>query len=126
MTAQRFRTAIEMLGKSHAVLPVPFDPAGPWGERDRYLVRGTIGGCNIRGSLEERAGGWVLPIGPAWRRDSGIAPGTPARFWDALATFYRKAYLRWIEATKRSPETRALRIAETVRLLKAGRKERPR
>jgi hypothetical protein len=39
--------------------------------------------------------------------------------------FYRNAYLRWIDATKRRPEVRAARIAETVELLKAGVKQRP-
>jgi len=49
-----------------------------------------------------------------------------ARFFDGLATFYRKNYLRWIDATRRSPETRAQRIVEVVELMKAGVKERPR
>lgn len=44
---------------------------------------------------------------------------TPARF-------YRKAYLRWIDATTRRPELRAARIAAVVDLLAAGVKERPR
>jgi uncharacterized protein YdeI (YjbR/CyaY-like superfamily) len=48
-----------------------------------------------------------------------------ARFFDGLATFYRKNYLRWIDATKRSPELRAQRIAELVKLLRAGQKQRP-
>ena len=45
-------------------------------------------------------------------------------FFQGLATFYRKGYLRWIDATKRRPEVRAERIAETVRLLKMGEKQR--
>ena len=49
-----------------------------------------------------------------------------AAFFDSLAQFYRRAYLRWIDATKRSPEQRALRIAEVVRLCGDGVKERPR
>jgi uncharacterized protein YdeI (YjbR/CyaY-like superfamily) len=49
-----------------------------------------------------------------------------ATFFDSLATFYRKNYLRWIDATKRSPEARAERIAELVDLMKAGRKRWPR
>jgi uncharacterized protein YdeI (YjbR/CyaY-like superfamily) len=49
-----------------------------------------------------------------------------AEFFDSIAQFYRKGYLRWIEATKRSPDVRAQRIAEFVKLLKAGQKERPR
>lgn len=46
-------------------------------------------------------------------------------FFDSLAQFYRTAYLRWIDATKRRPEQRAVRIAEMVVLLTAGIKERP-
>jgi uncharacterized protein YdeI (YjbR/CyaY-like superfamily) len=49
-----------------------------------------------------------------------------AKFFDGLATFYQKNYLRWIDATKRSPEVRAQRIAKLVALMKAGQKERPR
>jgi uncharacterized protein YdeI (YjbR/CyaY-like superfamily) len=51
-------------------------------------------------------------------------PGAGA-FFDSLAQFYRKAYLRWIDATKRRPDLRAQRIAEVIRLLDAGIKERP-
>ncbi len=47
-------------------------------------------------------------------------------FFDTLAQFYRKAYLRWIDSTTRRPELRAARIAEVVGLLEAGVKERPR
>ena len=48
-----------------------------------------------------------------------------AAFFDSLAQFYRRGYLRWIDATKRSPEKRAARIAEMIELLTAGIKERP-
>jgi hypothetical protein len=47
-------------------------------------------------------------------------------FWDTLAQFYRKAYLRWIDGTARRPELRAARIAEVTELLATGIKERPR
>ena len=47
-------------------------------------------------------------------------------FFDSLAQFYRRAYLRWIDATKRRPDLRAERIAEMIELLTAGMKERPR
>jgi len=49
-----------------------------------------------------------------------------ASFFDGLATFYRKAYLTWIAGTKKRPAERARRIAELVRLLQAGVKQRPR
>lgn len=45
-------------------------------------------------------------------------------FFDSLAQFYCRAFLRWIDATKRRPEVRAERIAEVVVLLEAGIKER--
>jgi uncharacterized protein YdeI (YjbR/CyaY-like superfamily) len=46
-------------------------------------------------------------------------------FFDSLARFYRRAYLRWIDATKRKPEERLRRIAVVVDLLERGIKERP-
>jgi uncharacterized protein YdeI (YjbR/CyaY-like superfamily) len=49
-----------------------------------------------------------------------------AAFFDPLAQFYRKAYLRWIDGTSRRPDLRAARIAEVVDLLAAGVKQRPR
>ncbi|MGH3256737.1 MAG: YdeI/OmpD-associated family protein [Streptosporangiaceae bacterium] len=45
-----------------------------------------------------------------------------AAFFDTLAQFYRKAYLRWIDATTRRPDLRAARIAEVVDLLGPGSK----
>ena len=48
-----------------------------------------------------------------------------AAFFDSLAQFYRKAWLRWIDSTKRNPEPRPVRISEMVRNLQEGRKERP-
>jgi uncharacterized protein YdeI (YjbR/CyaY-like superfamily) len=49
-----------------------------------------------------------------------------AAFFDTLAQFYRKAYLRYIDGTTRRPDMRAQRISEVVELLAAGVKERPR
>ncbi len=151
---QSFRGRIEGSDKGRVYLRIPFDPEEVWGRRERYHVRGAIGGNDVRGALEQLSTGYVLPLGPAYRRGAGLhvgdvvtaklAPEGPqsgtlaadiaaalraepeaARFFDALATFYRKNYLRWIDATKRSPELRAQRIAEFVELMKAGRKQRP-
>jgi uncharacterized protein YdeI (YjbR/CyaY-like superfamily) len=49
-----------------------------------------------------------------------------AAFFDEIAQFYRKGYLTWIDATRRSPAKRAERIAAVVALLKDRQKERPR
>lgn len=48
-----------------------------------------------------------------------------AAFFDTLAQFYRTAWLRWIDSTKRQPDQRPLRIAEMIRLLQRGHKQRP-
>jgi len=50
---------------------------------------------------------------------------TAAAFFDTLAQFYTKAYLSWIDSTKRQPHLRADRIDEVVRLLERGIKQRP-
>ena len=150
---QSFQAKIEGSEKGRAYLVVPFDPEKVWGPRERYHIRGAINGRIVRGALEQFSRGYFLPLGPVYRRDNGLqlgdtvsvilAPEGPqrealapdiaaaldaepeaARFFDGLASFSRKNYLRWIDATKRSPEVRAQRIAELVDLMKAGRKER--
>jgi hypothetical protein len=151
---KRFRCTIEGSEKGRVFISLPFDPAEAWGTRVRYDVRGTINGMKVRNTLQEFGKGHFMPLGPAWRRDNGLRPGdvvdvvlsadAPQReglapdiaaaldadpeageFYDRLAGFYRKAYLRWIDATKRRPDVRAARIAELVELLRAGRKMRP-
>lgn len=149
-----FRATIEGTENGRVYVVLPFDPAEVWGARPRHHVTGTINGCGVRGALVEFARGYFLPLGPAWRRDAGVrlsdevsvvltaegpqrealapdiaaalaAEPEAAAFFDSLATFYRKGYLRWIDATKRRPDLRAARIAEMIQLLKAGRKQRP-
>src|SRR5262249_26307228 len=147
-----FRAKIGGVEKGRAYVPIPFDPAQLWGERARYHVQGTINGCRVRGALAQSGIGYFLPLGPAYRRGTGLRVGDEvsvvlsiegpqretlapdiaraleadpeaARFFDGLASFYRKNYLRWIDATKRRPGARAARIAELIELLKAGRKQ---
>jgi uncharacterized protein YdeI (YjbR/CyaY-like superfamily) len=74
----------------------------------------------------------LTPEGPQ-RRDlaediAAALDANPAAgaFFDTLAQFYRKAYLRWIDGTTRRPDLRAARIAEVVDLLAAGVKQRSR
>jgi hypothetical protein len=151
---KRFRSTVEGSEKGRAYVALPFDPASLWGTRARYYVNGTINDMPMRAVVEKWSSGHAFSLGPAWRRDCGVRVGDSvevalsiegpqrdglapdlaaaleaepeaAQFWDALASFYRKSYLRFIDATKRSPQLRAARIAETVELLKAGRKQRP-
>jgi hypothetical protein len=136
------------------MLPLPFEPDEVWGAKTAHRVGGTVDGAQIRGVVERFGDGHGILIGAAWLRDCTIAVGDdvavtlapegPQRadlaqdvavaleaepeagaFFDSLAQFYRKGYLRWIDGTTRRPDLRAARIAEMVELLKAGRKERP-
>jgi hypothetical protein len=152
--SQRFTATVAAAPRGHARIPVPFNPDTTWGSKPRHLVGGTVNGVRVRGSVEAAEGRYGFTLGPAWLRDCGLAVGDtvtveiepegPQRadladdlaaaldanpqagaFFDALAQFYRRAYLRWIDATKRQPEQRPHRIAEVIRLLEAGQKQRP-
>jgi hypothetical protein len=140
--------------RRRVLVPVPFDPDDAWGTKTEHRLHGTVNGIGVRAILEPFEGGYAFLLGPAWRRDCGIGSGdavtvvlrpegpqrgdlapdvaaaldaSPAAgaFFDSLAQFYRNAYLRWIDATKRRPDVRAQRIDEVVALLEAGEKERP-
>ncbi len=151
MTTQNFKATLIQAG-SQTVLPLPFDPPAVWGARERYHITGTINGCVVRGPLKAVGTRYVLPVGAAWRRDNGLRAGAAVEvvlalegpqaqllaadiasalagapqaqaFFNALPTFYRKNFMRWIDSAKR-PATRAARIAEMVALLTAGQRER--
>jgi hypothetical protein len=155
MGPQRFRAVIAAGPGGRAIITVPFDPDEACGGKTDHPVGGTIEGRHVRGRLSPSGRDWVLTVTPMWLRDTGVAigddvtvelaPEGPQRgdladdiaaaleanpaagaFFDTLAQFYRKAYLRWIDATTRRPEVRAARIAEVVDLLAAGVKQRPR
>ncbi len=155
MRVQRFSAHVAPGPRGRAVVTVPFDPDEAWGAKAEHPVGGTINGKRVRGTLTPDGGGWALTVTPMWLRDAGVpvgadvlielAPEGPQRrdladdicaaleaspaaaaFFDTLAQFYRKAYLRYIDATTRRPDLRAARIAEVVDLLAAGIKQRPR
>ena len=146
---QTFTIALSLRGKSVA-LPIPFEPNEIWGTKERHDVTGTINGHNIRGALKPDRDGYTLPLGPTWLHDAGLditqevivelSPEGPqldnlasdfrdalladpeaCAFFQAIPTFHRKNYVRWIDDAKR-PETRAKRIIEAVELLKAKQK----
>lgn len=152
--SREFKTTVQRWPDGRLYLPLPFDPTEAWGARSRHHVTGTLNGVRWRGPLEELAGGaWILSPGPAWLRDTDLEPGDevvvaltaegPQRddlpedlaaaleaepeagaFFDSLATFYRKGYLRWLDGARRRPEERRKRIQEWIELLKEGRKTR--
>lgn len=151
---QTFKAVVGKGPGGALLIPVPFDPDTIWGKKPRHHVRGRVGSCDWRGTIDPRDDGFTLKLGPAWARDNPVIPGMtvdvslaaegPQRdaldsdiaaalakepkagaFFDGLAQFYRKAYLKWIDGTKTRPDERKRRIAELVKLLKAGVKQRP-
>lgn len=152
---RRFDSLAERDARGRIVVRLPFDPSEAWGSKARHHVVGTVAGRGIRGPLTVDGAEAKLVLGPAWCRDNDLTAGDSvevvlgpegpqqemlaadiaaalaarpearARF-DSLATFYRKAFLRWVDATTRRPEVRSARIAEMVELLAAGHKQRPR
>lgn len=153
-SARSFHARATVKPAGGAVIALPFDAAEAWGRRDRYHMTGTIEGVRFRTELLHREEGWVIDLGPKSGSAAGLQDGqeVAVEIWPegpqrdelapdianalaarpraqaafvGLATFYRKGWLRWIDATKRRPEVRAARIAEMVRLVEAGHKERP-
>jgi hypothetical protein len=155
MRTQRFGAVVAANPAGRAIIVVPFDPDEVWGAKAEHHVNGTVAGRRVRVRLSPGGNGWAFTLSLGRVRDLGLTAGdevtvelTPegpqradladdvsaalaanpaaAAFFDTLAQFYRKGYLRWIDATTRRPDLRAARIAEVVDLLAAGVKERPR
>jgi len=155
MRVRRFGAHAAAGPRGGAIIAIPFDPDQAWGAKAEHRVGGTINGRQVRGRVAPADGGWAFTVTPMWMRDAGVAAGddvlvelapegplradladdisaalkanpAAAAFFDTLAQFYRKAYLRWIDGTTRRPELRSARIAEVVDLLAAGVKQRPR
>ena len=155
MRLQRFSADVAAGPRGGGVIAIPFDPDQAWGTKAVHHVKGEINGRRVRGSVAPNESGLAFGVNPMCMRDTGIAfgdevtvelapegpqrgdlaedvdaalAGSPAAaaFFDTLAQFYRRAYLRWIDATTRRPDLRVARIAEVVALLEAGIKQRPR
>ena len=151
MNTQQFTTTILKSG-TRTFIAIPFNPNDVWGVKQRHHITGSINGCTIRGSLGSDGVQYFLPIGAAWRRDSGLDAGATVEvvlspegpqsdllapdiaaalgsepqareFFEALPTFYRNNYVRWIASAKR-PETRAAHIKAMIELLNAGKKQK--
>jgi Domain of unknown function (DUF1905) len=72
---QRYTTVMTAESRNRVLVPVPFDPGEVWGLKPEHRVAGTVNGMGVRGSLEPLGDGHGILLGPAWRRDCGIAAG---------------------------------------------------
>jgi hypothetical protein len=148
----RFTATAQDGGRGRVLIPVPFDPNEVWNVKPRHHVGGTINGHRIRGVIARHDQLWGLLLGRMCVDGSGVAAGDQVELdieaegpqrsdlpsdvaaalagnpragecFDGLAQFYRRGYLRWIDATKRDPAERIRRITQTVDLLAAGVKD---
>ena len=151
MTTQSFSTVISKSG-TRTFIAIPFNPNNVWSLKGRHYITGSVNGYGVRGSLGSDGTQYFLPLGAARRRSCGLEAGAKVdvvlspegpqaeslptdvagaleaepqakAFFESLATFYRNTYIKWIESARR-PETRAARISEMVKLLKAGKKQK--
>src|SRR5688572_15865108 len=73
---QAFRTVVVLDRRRRVLVPLPFDPDEVWGVKIQHPVHGTVNGMGVRAVVEPIDGeGHGILLGPAWRRDCGIAPG---------------------------------------------------
>src|SRR3954463_15199041 len=147
----RFRTTVELGGKTATGLEIPDDVLAALGSGKRPAVRITIGGHTYRTTVASRGGRFLVPLSAENRAAAGVAAGeqvdveiqadteprevslpadladalardsTARDFFDALSYTHRKEWVHWIEGAKK-PETRRARVANAVAASRAGKR----
>jgi len=146
----RFRTTIQLEGKTATGLRVPPEVVDGLGKGKRPPVRVTIGGYTYRSTVAAYGDVFMLPLAAEHRAAAGVAAGdevdvdleldleprevaVPADFaealevdasarqlFDGLSSSNKRRFVLSIEDAK-TPETRARRIAGAVDRLREGR-----
>ena len=147
----RFRTTVELGGRTATGLRVPPDVVEALGAGRKPPVRVTIGGHTYRSTVGSRGGVFLLPLSAENRAAAGVSAGdevevdvelddaprkvaVPDDFaaalggdpaargtFDALPYSHRQRHVLAIEDAK-TPETRARRIDKALAMLREGRR----
>ena len=151
ITGMRFRSTVELGGKTATGIEVPEDVVAALGGSKRPAVTITINGYAYRTTVARMGGRFLVPLSAENRSGAGVAaddevdvdialdtaPRTtelPAdlaaalddaarKHYGGLAPTHQKEWVRWVEEA-RKPETRAIRIEKTAQALREGRKTR--
>jgi hypothetical protein len=145
----RFRTVVELGGKTATGMQVPDEVVAEVSGGKRAPVRITVGGHAYRTTLARMGGRWLVPLSAENRGAAGVAAGDAVEveieldaaertvevpedlaaalageqaaraYFDGLAYTHRQEWVRWVEEAKR-PETRARRVTATVERLREG------
>jgi len=146
----RFRTTIELGGKTATGMRVPPEIVEELGQGKRPAVRVTIGGYTYRSTVAPMGGNFMLPVSAEVREQAGVAAGDEVdvvieldteprevavpsdfaealdgdaearRFFDGLSYSNKRRIVMGIEDAK-TPETRQRRIDKAVSALREGR-----
>lgn len=149
----RFRSTVELGGKTATGIAVPDDVVAALGGGRRPPVRVTVGDHSYRTTVASMGGRFLVPLSAENRTAAGLTAGEEveveivhdtaprhvvvpddlaaalavdppaATFFNALSHSHRKEWVRWIEEAKRE-STRSTRVAQTVAALNAGRRTR--
>jgi bifunctional DNA-binding transcriptional regulator/antitoxin component of YhaV-PrlF toxin-antitoxin module len=145
----RFRTTVELHGRTATGMPVPAEVVEALGAGKKPPVRVTIDGHTYRSSVGSRGGVYLLPLSAENRAAAGLAAGDEVEVdvelddaprevtvpddlraalatddaartaFEALPYSHRQRHVLAIEDAK-TPETRARRIDKALELLRAG------
>jgi hypothetical protein len=145
----RFRSTVELGGKTATGIPIPDEVIDALGSGKRPPVTVTVKGYTYRTTAVRMGGQFFVPLSAENRAGAGVAageditvdiePDTAPRevtmpddlaaamddaaraTYDGLSYTHRKEWVRWVEEAKK-PETRASRIDKTVAGLREGKK----
>ncbi|MGH3097428.1 MAG: YdeI/OmpD-associated family protein [Streptosporangiales bacterium] len=147
----RFRTTVELGGKTATGMPVPDDVVVALQGGKRPAVRITVGGHTYRTTIASMGGRFLVPLSAENRSAAGVHAGDEVdvtveldtaprevavpddlaealaqdaaarEFFEGLAFPYRKEWVRWITEAKKA-ETRATRVTKAVEALRAGKR----
>jgi hypothetical protein len=149
----RFRSQVELGGKTATGIQVPDEVVTELGSGKRPAVRVTVGQHTYRTTVAPMGGRYYVPLSAENREASGVAAGeaveveieldTAVRelalpadldaalegdeqaraFFAELSYTHRKEWARWIEEAKK-PETRSTRVEKTLAALRQGHRTR--
>ena len=148
----RFQATLTLAGKTATGIQVPDEVVAALGNGKRPAVRVTINGHTYRSTVASMGGVFMLPDSAEQRAGAGVQAGDDLevdveldtalrevtvpddlatalagdaeakRFWDSLAYSHQLRHVLAVEGAK-APETRTRRIANTLEMMRAGRKQ---
>jgi hypothetical protein len=146
----RFRSTVQLAGKTATGMPVPTEVVESLGAGRRPAVRVTVGGHTYRTTVGTRGGEFKLPLSAENRERAGVSAGEEvevaieldtepreltvppdfaaalgrdaraSRFFDGLSYSRKQRIVLSVEGAK-TEETRRRRIAKAISGLREGR-----